>query len=144
MLSGNRFKLSTPDITTWFDGRTQWAYSPAAGEVNLSEPTAEELRQINPFAIIAGMQADYTPRRLQSATGTDRIELIPKGKSEYRKIIVTFNGATKFPSEIAVTSVDNSTTTIKIRSIRTGKKLSDSAFRFSQKAYPGVEIVDLR
>ncbi len=142
LLSGNRFKLSTPDITTWFDGRTQWAYSPAAGEVNLSEPTAEELRQINPFAIIAGMQADYTPRRLQSATGTDRIELIPKGKSEYRKIIVTFNGATKFPSEIA--SVDNSTTTIKIRSIRTGKKLSDSAFRFSQKAYPGVEIVDLR
>lgn len=143
-LAGNRFKLSTADLTTWFDGKTQWAYSPAADEVNISEPTTDELRQINPFAVIAGMQTDYTPRRLKSSAGTDRIELTPKTASEYRKIIVTFNDATKFPEEINVTSVDNSTTKIIIKSIRKGQKLPASTFRFDPAKYPNAEIVDLR
>lgn len=145
LLAGNRFRLTTPDLTTWFDGKTQWAYSPAAGEVNISEPTAEELMQINPFAIIAGMQTDYTPRRLKSPAGSDIIQLTPKANSEYRKIIVTFNTATKLPSEIAITTTDNSTTKISLRNISTGKKTPPaSAFRFSPEKYPGVEIVDLR
>lgn len=144
LLSGSRFMISTPDLTTWFDGKTQWAYSPAANEVNISEPTDAELQQINPFAIIAGMQTAYTPRRLKSPVGSDRIELIPKNQSEYRKIIVTFNGTTHYPSDIAITSDDNSITRIIISNIHTGKKPSDTAFRFNPKRYPEAEIVDLR
>ena len=144
LLSGNRFRIVTPDLTTWFDGKTQWAYSPAAEEVNISEPTPDELSQINPFAIIAEMQTGYTPRRLKSAAGTDKIRLTPKGKSEYREITATFNAGTKFPSEIVITTTDNATTHITIRNIARGKKPSDSAFRFNPSQYPGVETVDLR
>jgi len=144
IMSGDKFFLTTPQMSTWFDGRTQWAYSPSAGEVNISEPMPEELRQINPFAIIDGLQADFSPRRLKSPSGFDKLELTPKRINEYTKILVTFNSTTHFPTEIILTATDRSVTTIKITSIRQGKALKADSFRFNAKNYPGVEIVDLR
>lgn len=144
LISGDKFALTTPELSTWFDGKTQWAYSPAANEVNISEPTPEELQQINPFAILSAMQNQFTPRRLKANAGCDRIELIPKGKSEYTKIVATFNATTHFPIEIIITSTDRSVTTIKITSIKKGGKTADGRFRFNPARFPGVEIVDLR
>ena len=48
-LKGEKFRLDTEGITTWFDGRTQWTYLENSDEVNVSEPTAEELQSINPY-----------------------------------------------------------------------------------------------
>ena len=144
LLSGNRFVLTTPMLTTWFDGKTQWAYSPDAGEVNISEPTPDELSQINPFAIVAGMQSGYTPRRLKSQPGTSCIELLPKTKSEYRNFIITFNDSNHLPKEIVITAADNSVTKINVTNIKTGGKQQQSTFRFNATMHPGVDIVDLR
>lgn len=144
LIAGNRFALTTPELSTWFDGKTQWAYSPSAEEVNISEPTPEELQQINPFAILSAMQNRFTPRRLKAAAGYDKIELIPKGKSEYAKIVAVFNATTHFPREIIITSADRSVTTIKIASIKKGGKTPDSRFKFNPAHFRGVEIVDLR
>ena len=115
ILSGNRFKLTTDALTTWFDGKTQWAYSPSAAEVNISEPTAAELSQINPFEIIRTMQKDFTPRRLTSGSTVDKIELS-----------------------------DRSVTVITLSSVKVVKSVAKSTFTFNSKLYPGVDIVDLR
>lgn len=144
ILSGNRFKLTTDALTTWFDGKTQWAYSTSAAEVNVSEPTSEELSQINPFEIIRTMQKDFTPRRLTSGNTVDKIELLPKGKSEYSKVVLTLNATTLLPSEIVITSSDRSVTVITLSSVKVVKSVAKSAFTFNSKLYPGVDIVDLR
>jgi len=143
-VAGNKFILKTPGLSTWFDGKTQWAYSPQIAEVNVSEPTPGELAQINPLAILGTLQTGFNYRRLSSVSGFDRIELIPKEKGEYAKIVITFDASTHFPSEIVFTAADRSVTAIKITSIRECKKPAESAFRFDKKLYPGVEIVDLR
>lgn len=144
LISGDKFTLTTPELSTWFDGKTQWAYSPSAKEVNVSEPTPEELQQINPFAILSTMQNQFTPRRLKSDAGYDKIELIPKGKSEYAKIVAVFNSTTHLPKEIIITSTDRSVTTIKITGIKKGGKTTGKLFQFNLTRFPGVEIVDLR
>ncbi len=144
VISGNKFALSTPELSTWFDGKTQWAYSSAANEVNISEPTPEEIRQINPFAILEAVQTSFTPRRLTSPAGKHLIELTPKGKSEYLKLNVTVNSATNLPESITFTSTDKSTTKINIKSLRPLSKADNGKFRFNPKNYPGAEIVDLR
>ena len=59
-LKGEKFRLDTEGITTWFDGRTQWTYLENSDEVNVSEPTAEELQSINPYAWLSLYKNGYT------------------------------------------------------------------------------------
>jgi len=144
LLSGNRFKLDTDDFTTWFDGRTQWAYSPHTNEVNISEPTFEELAQINPFAVISSLKDGYKVRKMQAPKGFDRLELLPKKKGEYAKVVLTLNAATCFPSTVDITGVDGTAVRIDVTSVKVGKAPGTSVFRFNKALYPHAEIVDLR
>ena len=47
LLKGNRFYLNSGGIQSWFDGTTQWSYLESSEEVNVSNPTPEELQTIN-------------------------------------------------------------------------------------------------
>ena len=51
-LKGEKFVLKTSDMVTWFDGKTQWSYVAKNDEVNVSNPTQEELQQINPYTFL--------------------------------------------------------------------------------------------
>lgn len=145
LLSGNRFKLDTDEFTTWFDGRTQWAYSRRTGEVNISEPTFEELAQINPFAVIGSLKEGYNARRVNAPKGSDRLELTPKRKGgDYAKVTLTLNAATHFPSAIEIVTTDGTKINIAVTSVKAGKMPDASAFRFNKSLYPRAEIVDLR
>ena len=143
-IDGNRFYLTTPEMATWFDGKTQWSYSPAAEEVSVSEPTASELEQINPFAIIDGLQKQFKGRRLTAPKGLDRLEQTPKNNRDYNKVVLTINSATGLPVEITFTTTDRTVTAIKILSLIKIKTPPASTFRFDPKKYPLAEIIDLR
>lgn len=143
-VSGNKFKLTTPQLSTWFDGKVQWTYSPATLEVSISEPTPDELAQINPFEIISSLQNGYTFRLMQSSDGIEKIELTPKHKGEYAKIIISLDSTTLLPEEVISTASDNTVTKVTISSVKAVKSPSISTFRFNPRLYPGVEIIDLR
>ena len=144
IVAGNRFNLSTPEIVTWFDGKTQWSYSHAAQEVNVSEPTKAELEQINPFAIMDGLKQNYKARRLASPQDKLKLELTPEKKSDYAKITLTLNATTYMPEEIVITSTDRSITAITVSHLSKIKTPAQSAFKFDRKLYPMAAIIDLR
>ena len=52
-ISGDRFVIEMSELSIWYNGRTQWTYSRANNEVSITEPTPDELQQINPFAIVS-------------------------------------------------------------------------------------------
>lgn len=58
LLKGNRFYLNSGGIQSWFDGTTQWSYLESSEEVNVSNPTPEELQTINPYALLSIYKAD--------------------------------------------------------------------------------------
>ncbi len=58
-LKDDKFLLETEGMTTWFDGRTQWSYLASSDEVNVSEPTPEELQGINPYAWLSLYKKDF-------------------------------------------------------------------------------------
>ena len=58
-MKGNKFVLETPGMKTWFDGTTQWTYLEVNEEVNVSTPTAAELQQINPYALMESYRTGY-------------------------------------------------------------------------------------
>lgn len=144
LLEGNRFRISTPEMTTWFDGKTQWSLSNAANEMNISEPTPQELEQINPFAIVESLRKDFKGRRIDSGAGTEKIELTPTGKSNYSKVVLTLSSSTYLPQEIVVTTSDGSVTTIGLQHLEKIKSPAATEFRFDRKQYPLADIIDLR
>lgn len=143
-VSGNSYTMSTPELKVWYDGKTQWTYSPAAKEVNISEPTAGEVAESNPLAVLTSLTRSYTCRRLNSSSTSDKIELVPTVKTDLSKVVITINTSTGLPTEILAYRANGAVTKVEIPDIKAGKKLPATSFRFNQKQYPGVEIVDLR
>lgn len=145
-VAGNRFAISTRELSTWFDGKTQWTYSPSAAEVNITEPTAEELQQVNPFAIINAFSKSYKATFDGARTAKScRIRLTPVNpRSDIASVIITINTSTLFPSRIVVTDRRKQTTDITVTSIAPGGKRAVSDFRWNSRQHPGVEVVDLR
>ncbi|WP_301904186.1 LolA-like putative outer membrane lipoprotein chaperone, partial [uncultured Duncaniella sp.] len=74
-IAGDRFILTSPQISSWYDGKTQWTYSTQTGEVNITEPTPEELQQVNPFAIINSFRKLYKASLLKSPATEKKIKL---------------------------------------------------------------------
>ncbi len=144
IIAGNKFVINTPQLSTWFDGKTQWSYSPQANEVNIINPTAEEVRQINPFAIISDFRSNFNEKKLNSTKGTHKILLTSKNNQPIRNVELTLDASTHLPLLIVITAKNNTKATIKIKTIKAGDAVNNSTFIFNEKKYPGVEIVDLR
>ena len=143
--SGDKFHISSPQLSTWYDGRTQWTYSPSSNEVNITEPTAEGLQQVNPFAIISAFRRAYKGTLLKSPAGTHTVQLLPLDKkASIRKAVVTFDAKTLYPTLIRLTTDNNAILSIKVTNVVAGKKYPLSTFVFDKKKYPGAEIIDLR
>lgn len=143
--AGNKFTMTSPTLLTWFDGSTQWAYNKANNEVTVTEPSADELAQINPFSIIDNFRNAYTAKTLDSPTGFVKIQLTAKDpKAEISVAEVTINDKSLLPSQIVLTTRNKQSISIILSSVATGKKYNIKAFQFYAPNYPGVQIVDLR
>lgn len=143
-IQGQKFTLTLPEMRVWFDGKTQWTYSKEAGEVNVTEPSAEELAETNPLSIITSSAKGCKARRLDAAKGTDRIELTPPPGSSFSKAVVTSDASTNFIREISVTMNDGSRATITFDSMKKVAAKPEAFFRFDKKLIPSARIVDLR
>lgn len=144
-IAGDKFSISSPQMVSWYDGKTQWTYSSHTGEVNITTPTADELQQINPFAIIKTFSNNYSSQLLPSQAGYKKVKLTAvSAKSDIRSVTLTINAKTLYPTQIDMTMGNKQNVAIKILAVEEGPILPMSEFRFDPKKYPGVQIVDLR
>lgn len=145
VLASGKFTLNSPSLRTWYDGMTMWTYSPALDEVNITTPTAEELLEINPFAVINNYKSLYTPRITASGKGSYTIELKPKRKGQiFSKAILVIDASTYSPKSIQLTMSDGSKVLIDVKSVTAGAFPGNDAFRFKKSDAPKAEIIDLR
>lgn len=143
ILSGNRFVFDNEMGSTWYDGKTMWAYSPSTNEVTVTEPTDSELAEINPFEFIKSARTDYTPRLLKSTKDSYTVELKPKKKQAMTEAVVTVDATTYNIRKIVLT-MNKQKVDITLSGVRKGKNLPDADFRFRQQLLPKAEINDLR
>lgn len=149
LLDGDKFMLETSEATTWFDGETQWSYMTGSGEVNISNPTEEELQSINPYALLSLYKDNYTSKMGQGSTyrGKPIYEVVlstKDKKKEITKLNVYIDKATYQPLFIVADLRDGSKNEIVINEYKTGLKHSKSVFVFDSAKYPDLEIIDLR
>ena len=149
VIARERFRMNSPQLNIWFDGRTQWSALAQTREVNITEPTAEELLTSNPFAIITDYSRSYNCRLLKNEAGTAanlrQVELTPKKSgADIRRAVITIDTRTLWPVKAVVTMASGATVNASVSNCATGKKLSASDFTFKPSALPGYEVVDLR
>ena len=146
-LKGEKFVLEADGMTTWFDGRTQWTYLSSSDEVNIAEPTPEELQGINPYAWLALYEHGYALELLPSeAPATWRVGMKnPSPDAQIERLEVWIDKATWHPVRISLTAAGYvEPVVITVRDYRTGQAYADDLFRFDPEAYPTAEVIDLR
>lgn len=148
-LKGCRFKMEVPGMTTWFDGKNQWVYFTQNNEVNLSNPSEEELLMVNPVNVFQLYKHGYTCKwegeKTENKKTLQKIRLYPQDKNGLlESILVAFDKVTRRPVSIAITNKDKSGSSIVISSYQTGQIYADVFFVFQQKDFPNTEVVDLR
>lgn len=148
-MKGDRFTLKTPDMQIWYDGTTQWVYVERNDEVNITNPTGEDLESTNPMILLRTYDKDYNAKLKGESTAANGkiaydIELTPKRKKDVEKIELQLEKNAQLPFRIAVYTRNGMYTMIQVVKMETGKNQTDSFFVFNEKDYPDVEVIDLR
>lgn len=144
--AGSKFAITTPGMSTWFDGKTMWTYNSRTGETTITTPTAAEVAETNPMSLISANRSMFTAyfAKKQPAKGR-RIVLMAKGRElGIKSVAVTIADGTYMPVNIVVTPLKGVPTTVHIKSITTKSNFTVSDFVYPSGKYPKAEIVDLR
>ena len=139
-LKGNKFHITLAGNETKFDGKTQWMFVSEFNEVSITEPTAEELKEISPLAMI-----EYYVSKDRISEGDDgEINFYPTEpkESEYFRIELRINKS-NLPSKLVIYQKNGDKITLVWDSLNK-TKVDDSYFYFDTTKYPNVEVNDLR
>lgn len=148
-MKGDKFKLQTPDMVTWYDGKVQWTYLDRTEEVNISEPDGAELQFTNPMVLLRSYEKGFTATLKGSSTTRQGktaydVLLTPKKKSEIVSVSLQIEKNTGFPASLEIESKNGVRHILVINNWNTHVNQPDALFVFDEKAYPDAEIVDLR
>ncbi|GAB6010489.1 outer membrane lipoprotein periplasmic chaperone LolA1 [Viscerimonas tarda] len=148
-IKGNKFKIDVPDGITWFDGKTQWVYMKGGDEINVSNPTGEELAAISPVALLnlykSGFKLSNKKEKKENGKPVYVIEMTPQKKgSDISKIILAIEQSTNYIASITLQGKDKVNNHLLIKKHLKATALSDKTFVFNKKEYPNLEVVDLR
>lgn len=142
IVSGEKFRLSTAGMETWFDGTTQWTYATADRSVSITEPTAAELLEVNPLAIVSNWKTLYNAAPTQRA---NEAKLTAKTKgATVKEVLVTVNPATGLPTKMLIQLGNGHKATVLVKDIKRGKTVPASTFKYDKNRFPSKEIIDLR
>lgn len=148
-LKGDKFLLEADGVTTWFDGHTQWSYLASSEEVNISEPTSEELQSINPYALLSLYKNGYKEKlgKLENSQDNSLYKVVltaTNRKQDLQCIIMYITKGSFRPVRVSMAQRGGETVVIIINTYQTGQSYPDSLFVFDKKAYPNAEVIDLR
>lgn len=149
ILNGKKFKLNAEGITTWFDGKTQWTYVPENEEVNVTEPTDEELQAINPYNFLNFYKKGYSYKfgQTKKFMGKDihEIQLVAQKKEmDIKQVVLFVDKSNNQLLQIKFRQGTNNWMSITVNSFVGNQKISENAFKFEKKDAPNAEIIDLR
>ena len=146
-LRGEKFVLEAGGMTTWFDGHTQWTYLPESDEVNISEPTDEELQTLNPYAWLSLYDRGYDLKLLPAdASDIYKVEMLARSpEAQVSRLVLWLDKSGLQPVKFSLTLAGSvEPTEITVGNYRTGQTYADAMFTFNPREYPTAEVIDLR
>lgn len=142
---GKKFHSEMGGLLTWYDGKNLWSFVKENNEVNLTEPTRNELAKINPYYFLDFYEKGYSVTKGHSTSGYYEVVLTAQNaKATMSKILVRVGNSDYRPKYLKVTTNKGQQLEITVTSYKKGQKFGDATFRFDKKKYPKAEVIDLR
>ena len=141
-VKGKKFLATTSVATIWFDGKTQWTYVKKNNEVNVSNPSDDELQALNPYNFINIYKKGFSYTMTTKGNSYEVHLTATDKKRNIQEMYITVNKTSYAPTQVKMKQ-RNGWTTINISSLK-ASKLNDAIFRFNAKDYPHAEVLDLR
>lgn len=143
---GNSFYIKSDAMTVWCDGKTLWSLMKGSDEVNVTAPTADEMRQINPYTFIGLYKSgkSFSSKKVSyQGKSCNEISFTPAASSEIKKLVV-ITDQNNTPVNIRLKDKKGNWMRFRVNNVKTGQSFSDGTFRFDKSKYPDIEIIDLR
>lgn len=143
-----RFRVTTSDMLSWFDGKNQWSMIPDDTEANLTAPTPEEQQAMNPYAFLSLYKSGYTFTcdRTKLSNGSQGWKILLKAKDSKQKLsrIQVEIDLNYTPVRVTMQQGKSQLVRIDVNKLEGNRTFPDTHFTFPAKQYPNVEIIDLR
>lgn len=148
-IKGNRFKLEMEAMDIWFDGETQWVWMKEANEVNISNPTEQEVASISPLALLSMYKKGYTLKAPLSKRVNGKnvylVEMQPAvSNKDFKAVSVAIDKDSHTLRQVILTLSNGMTNKIDITNYNANHPFSDTEFKFDKNVHPKIEIIDLR
>jgi len=145
-VKSGKYKLNTGGQEIYNDGIYVWTYLKDDNEVTISEydDTEEEITLSNIFSIY---KEGYKYLFIESKeNGTlDIVDLVPEDRDKtYFKIRMEIKKPSRELKNFRIYDKNGTKYLYKINTFKENSVIQDSDFKFNQKNYPGVEVVDFR
>ena len=145
VLDKDRFTIKSDDLSTWYDGTTQWTLSHSINEVNVITPTPEELAEINPLLIMRSMSTLFNAELGDAPAGQYLLKLVSKDKDyPISSATIKIKNNEWTPTEVTVVSNTGERYSFIITKVNDLGKIEKNCFRFNPADFPGVQVIDLR
>ena len=146
LLSGNKYRVQTPDQTVITNGETTWIYTPADSQVVIND-AGNEATQVTPKTFLTASSDRYRITESQSVTraGAPHQKLAvtaTDSTSRFEAAVLWVREADRVVTRMQATDRNGSTLDLRLGDITVNPTLEDSSFAFSPPN--GVEVVDLR
>ncbi len=142
-----KYRVDFSDQLLLCDGKTVWNYLKSEKEVNVSNYDADEGFSIDRIFRIYNedMKARYDRTDRVLGIATEKITLFPESAStEYFRVELWLSSSDGVPVRLRVWGRNGSTVTYELSDVRLNSSVPDTEFVFNAKAFPGVEVIDLR
>lgn len=147
-LKGKKFHLTSPNLTSWFDGKTLWTLNKESDEVNLSTPNDRERQSMNPYIFVDLYKSGYfctlTETTLRGHKCHEVYMKADSQKKSIKEMYVTIDQTTLLPLCVRMRQDAHTWIRINIMQCKTNQKYDDAQFQFNSKDFPSAVLIDLR
>ena len=139
---GDAYKIIMEEQHTISDGTTLWSYLVNDEEVMVSNTSDDP--DNTPFKLLTTFDKDYTATYLPSSTKDESIVKLTNPNGPYESIELTINNKTNKVLAIVVRPQEGLPFVIHIDEWKFDQDFKEGFFTFDEKAYPNVDIIDMR
>lgn len=146
IIAGDRYRLTLPESTTWFNGTDTWNYMPSVNEVTITRPRADDISfSARPSLLFDAYRHDFRPRLVEETTSTWAIDLFPDDpKSEIIKVKLTIAKQGLVLKSAEYRTRNGIIIKLDINDFSLKFRPDAKYFDFNPSAHKGVEIIDMR